>query len=518
MWTNCIPCTKCYKQTSSYFDPLNSSSYRMLPCDSNPCKALPHRPCGAGSYCIYQYAYDDGSKIDGVLGSEDLTFYSSAEYSCYEIAEFENSNKDLVAQAVANTDALPKRAKKPTCMRLNGDNFLWWSQSVRMYIRGQGKTGYITSDKKAPALNDPLHVTWDAENSMVMTWLVNFMEEDISINYMCYPMQKIYGIMLDLDLFSTYEWKYVDDCNHHKKTMEDGRIYKFLTSLNVEFDEVRGRIIGRLPLPSIGEVFSKVKREESRRSLMISLGFGAIFATSLAIHVRQDQNSGMMIGRVRMIEGLYYSDEIPVCNKKAQSLNSLGEMNMVEEGDGIGVVLSSENGVVLFTGVVLLQRALPLSITTLEDPLVDVVCESKECPIEEEVSFFFFSSKLFFESHTECCGESSCKRGCESRRLQQFQCVYPSLEEVKSISMFIFFSDKLRIHHNELSACCGGFPEDVVVKADIFPATSVHHLWQKLHSINGFDIITIDDDACVVSYVEDKAVITRHLAVLASNV
>ncbi|KAG6510170.1 hypothetical protein ZIOFF_028179 [Zingiber officinale] len=59
-----------------------------------------------------------------------------------------------------------------------------------MYIRGQGKIGYITGDKKAPALNNPLHAIWDAENSMVMTWLVNSMEEDISTNYMCYPTTK----------------------------------------------------------------------------------------------------------------------------------------------------------------------------------------------------------------------------------------------------------------------------------------------------------------------------------------
>ena len=63
-------------------------------------------------------------------------------------------------------------------------------------------------------------------------------------------------IWQDLDLFNTYEWKSVEDGRHHKKTMEDYRIFKFLASLNVEFDEVRGRIIGRQPLHSIGEVFS----------------------------------------------------------------------------------------------------------------------------------------------------------------------------------------------------------------------------------------------------------------------
>ena len=77
-----------------------------------------------------------------------------------------------------------------TTIRLNGDNFLRWSQSVRMYIRGCGKIGYLTGDKPAPAPEDPTYMTWDAENSMVMTWLVNSMEEDISSNYFCYSTTK----------------------------------------------------------------------------------------------------------------------------------------------------------------------------------------------------------------------------------------------------------------------------------------------------------------------------------------
>jgi hypothetical protein len=74
-----------------------------------------------------------------------------------------------------------------TTIRLNGDNFLLWSQSIRMYIRGRGKMGYLIGEKTAPAEADPTNATWDVENSMFMTWLVNSMEEDISSNCMCYP-------------------------------------------------------------------------------------------------------------------------------------------------------------------------------------------------------------------------------------------------------------------------------------------------------------------------------------------
>ena len=52
--------------------------------------------------------------------------------------------------------------------------------------------------------------------------------------------------------------------------VEHNRIFKLLVGLNVKFDEVRGRIIGRQPLPSIGDVFSEVRREESRRNVMLN--------------------------------------------------------------------------------------------------------------------------------------------------------------------------------------------------------------------------------------------------------
>ena len=52
------------------------------------------------------------------------------------------------------------------------------------------KSGYLTGEKKETAPEDPTYSTWDAENSMVMTWLVNSMEEDLSSNYMCYHTAK----------------------------------------------------------------------------------------------------------------------------------------------------------------------------------------------------------------------------------------------------------------------------------------------------------------------------------------
>ncbi|KAG6537056.1 hypothetical protein ZIOFF_002134 [Zingiber officinale] len=201
-----------------------------------------------------------------------------------------------------------------------------------MYIRGQGKIDYITGNKKAHALNDLLHAIWDGENSMVMAWLANSMEEDISTNYMCYStVKELWGnvsqMYSDLDnqsqvfelTLNTYEWKSADDYNHHKKIMEDDRIYKFLTGLNVEFDEVRGKIIGRLPLPSIGEVFVEVRREESRRSVMLGKR-----STSESI-----ENSALFTNAANYQRG---SDDKPRVCKQGEKNFGIPTANEVDSG------------------------------------------------------------------------------------------------------------------------------------------------------------------------------------------
>lgn len=54
--------------------------------------------------------------------------------------------------------------------------------------------------------------------------------------------------------------------------------------LNIEFDEVKGRIIGRQPLPSLGEDFSEVRREESHRSVMLRKKAGSCLKENIYNH------------------------------------------------------------------------------------------------------------------------------------------------------------------------------------------------------------------------------------------
>ncbi|WVZ19813.1 hypothetical protein V8G54_007135 [Vigna mungo] len=75
IWTQCKPCTRCYKQPTPIFDPKKSSSFSKVSCDSSLCSALPSSTCSDG--CEYVYSYGDYSVTQGVLGTETFTFGKS---------------------------------------------------------------------------------------------------------------------------------------------------------------------------------------------------------------------------------------------------------------------------------------------------------------------------------------------------------------------------------------------------------------------------------------------------------
>ena len=79
------------------------------------------------------------------------------------------NNPIITDSSKISPTTLESHSVQITTICLNGDNFLRWSQSVRMYIRGRGKMGYLTGEKKAPVVDDLNYAIWDLENSMVMT-------------------------------------------------------------------------------------------------------------------------------------------------------------------------------------------------------------------------------------------------------------------------------------------------------------------------------------------------------------
>ncbi|GAV56876.1 UBN2_3 domain-containing protein, partial [Cephalotus follicularis] len=76
-------------------------------------------------------------------------------------------------------------------------------------------------------------------------------------------------LWLELDLHYEADWEGLDGNQKLKKHLEKERLYEFLASLNRELDEVHGRVLGYRPLPSIDDAFAEVRREVSRRRVML---------------------------------------------------------------------------------------------------------------------------------------------------------------------------------------------------------------------------------------------------------
>ncbi|KAL3619087.1 hypothetical protein CASFOL_036657 [Castilleja foliolosa] len=79
-WTQCQPCTSCYKQNAPLFNPRKTSTYRTISCKSQRCSTLDTSSCGAKNICKYQYSYGDNSHTSGDVSVETITFDSRVSF------------------------------------------------------------------------------------------------------------------------------------------------------------------------------------------------------------------------------------------------------------------------------------------------------------------------------------------------------------------------------------------------------------------------------------------------------
>ena len=73
-----------------------------------------------------------------------------------------------------------------------------------------------------------------------------------------------------MDLFHEIKWECSEDGKKYDKMIEKKKVLEFLHGLNSNLDEVRGRLLGTKHFPSIWEVFVEVKREESKKKVMLN--------------------------------------------------------------------------------------------------------------------------------------------------------------------------------------------------------------------------------------------------------
>ncbi|KAG0492319.1 hypothetical protein HPP92_005717 [Vanilla planifolia] len=131
--------------------------------------------------------------------------------------------------------------------RLNGKNYLKWSQFIRTYLKGKGRLSHL--------LGTVMHVCFWYSKEI---W-----------DYTRRTYSKANDAAQELDHYRVFEMKSPEDAAILKKFIEKDRVYEFLAGLNPEFDQVRIQILGKEETPPLEETISLVRAEESRRGVML---------------------------------------------------------------------------------------------------------------------------------------------------------------------------------------------------------------------------------------------------------
>lgn len=74
----------------------------------------------------------------------------------------------------------------------------------------------------------------------------------------------------EMGLFYTISWECPANSIKYTKMLENDRVFDFLHGLNLDLDEVCGRLLNTKPFPTLREVFVEVRREENRRKVMLT--------------------------------------------------------------------------------------------------------------------------------------------------------------------------------------------------------------------------------------------------------
>lgn len=69
-------------------------------------------------------------------------------------------------------------------VKFDGNNYLAWSQSSQWSILSRGKWGYINGSIPTPAPSDPQFSKWEAEDALIVSWLLQSVQPSIGNTYL----------------------------------------------------------------------------------------------------------------------------------------------------------------------------------------------------------------------------------------------------------------------------------------------------------------------------------------------
>ncbi|RVX03474.1 hypothetical protein CK203_027950 [Vitis vinifera] len=149
--------------------------------------------------------------------------------------------------------------------KLNGHNYLQWSQSVLLFICGKGKDEYLTGEAVMPETTEPGFRKWKIENSMIMSWLINSMNNDIGENFLLFGTAK--------DIWDAAKETYSSSENTSELFQVESALHDFRQgeqSVTQYYNHTHKAESWALnPCQVSGRLFQRLGREESRKKVMM---------------------------------------------------------------------------------------------------------------------------------------------------------------------------------------------------------------------------------------------------------
>ncbi|XP_074322791.1 uncharacterized protein LOC141659762 [Apium graveolens] len=211
----------------------------------------------------------------------------------------------------------------------DGTGFSNWKRSITIALSARNKLGF-----PKPLSTAPSYKSWSRCNDMVISWLIGALSKtngrsviySNSAHEMWLELEERYGVSSGAQLFGLHKelaevsqgnsnvadyftkmkmlWDDIDalclipvcscgcSCGASQKLskfQQDQRIIQFLMGLNESFNVMRGSILIRSALPSIGQVYSLLLQEETQREIHST---GHFFPDSASLNVSKSYGSG----------------------------------------------------------------------------------------------------------------------------------------------------------------------------------------------------------------------------------
>ncbi|GAU25202.1 hypothetical protein TSUD_151020 [Trifolium subterraneum] len=191
---------------------------------------------------------------------------------------------------------------------LSSTNYHSWSRAMTMSLKSKNKLQFIDGSLPRPLDEDHDSLAWDRRNTMIMPWLGNAVEAEISQSVLWMNtaseiwqdlkerfyqdifrisdiQEEIYTLKQGDNSISTYYtkmkkmWKEHDNfrpvpisnCVHNyvdiakmKEYKDSDQVIRFLKGLNEQYSAVRSHIMLMDPLPNISRVYSLLVQQERK--------------------------------------------------------------------------------------------------------------------------------------------------------------------------------------------------------------------------------------------------------------